>query len=143
MERAAHHHLTLKILIGSAWADGVLEPEEIDFLDAILKRYGEVYDRELKHLLAKPVPLQQTERWMVEYLYNATETERQQLLGAIGNLLFSDRDIAEEEHILLDDFHAMMAEIPPHIEPPQLVKSVGSFVKSVVRKVTHLGESDA
>ena len=89
-------------------------------------------------MLEKPVPLQQTERWMTEYLYNSTETERQQLLGAIGNLLFSDYQVTDEEHILLDDFHAMMSDIPAHVEPPELVQSIGRFVKSAVEKVAHL-----
>ncbi|WP_017327769.1 TerB family tellurite resistance protein [Synechococcus sp. PCC 7336] len=136
MDSSAQHHLTLKILIGSAWADGVLKPEEEEYLAVLLQRYGEEYDRELKHLLAKPVSLQLTERWMTEYLYDSTAEERQQLLGAIGTMMFADRNISEEEHLLLDDFHAMMADIPAHAEAPELVKSIGRFVKSAIGKVT-------
>ena len=135
MDPTTQQHLTLKISIGSAWADGVLEPEEREILSALFNRYGETYDRELKHLLEKPVPLQQTERWIAEYLQDSTETERQRLLGAVGRMLFADREITEEEHILLDDFHTMMGEIPAHAELPQLAKTVGKFVKNAVRTI--------
>ena len=136
MESSTQHHLALKILIGSAWADGVLEPEEQKILTAALQRYGETYDRELKHLLEQPVSLQQTERWISQYLADATETERQALLGAIGRVLFADREVTDEEHMLLDDFHSMMGSIPAHIEVPELAKSVGNFVKKAVRTIT-------
>lgn len=139
MDISTQHHLTLKILIGSAWADGVLEPEETEALAKVLKRYGETYDRELKKLLEKPVPLQKTERWMAEYLHQSTEAERQQLLGAIGRMLFADREVTEEEHMLLDDFHTMMGNIPASIEVPALAKTVGKFVKKAVRTFTGKG----
>ena len=136
MENSTQKHLALKILIGSAWADGVLEPEEQEVLDTVLQRYGETYDRELKHLLEQPVALQQTERWISQYLADATETERQALLGAIGRVLFADREVTDEEHMLLDDFHSMMGAIPAHVEVPELAKSVGNFVKKAVRTIT-------
>ena len=135
MDPTTQHHLTLKISIGSAWADGVLEPEEKEVLSSLLTRYGETYDRELKRLLENPVPLQQTERWIAEYLQDSTEAERQQLLGAVGRMLFADRKVTEEEHMLLDDFHAMMGQIPAHAEIPQVAKAVGKFVKNAVRAI--------
>ncbi|MEM9566992.1 MAG: TerB family tellurite resistance protein [Cyanobacteria bacterium P01_E01_bin.34] len=130
------NHLALKILIGSAWADGVLEAEEQEVLTAALKRYGETYDRELKHLLESPVPLQQTERWISQYLADATETDRQALLGAIGRVLFADREVTDEEHMLLDDFHSMMGTIPAHLEMPEVAKTVGKFIKKTLRTIT-------
>ena len=136
MDSSTQNHLALKILIGSAWADGVLEPEEQEVLAAALQRHGEAYDRELKHLLEQAVPLQQTERWISQYLANATETERQALLGAIGRVLFADREVTDEEHMLLDDFHSMMGEIPAHLEVPELAKTVGKYFKKAVRTIT-------
>lgn len=136
MDTSTQNHLALKILIGSAWADGVLDPEEQEILSAALQRHGETYDRELKHLLEHPVDLQQTERWISQYLADATDTERQALLGAIGRVLFADRDISDEEHMLLDDFHSMMGTIPAHAEIPELAKTVGKFVKKAVRSIT-------
>jgi hypothetical protein len=139
MNSTVQHHLMLKILIGSAWVDGVLESHELDYLHTLLDRYGEEHNAELRKLLAKPTPIQQTEQWMAEYLYNATGTERQQLLGAMGNLLYSDRDVTASEHVLIDDFYTMTARIPAHAEPPEVVQeavhSVGQLVKNVVRKV--------
>lgn len=136
MDQANQHQLLLKIVAGSAWVDGHLEPEEIEYLERLLERYDLASDRELKPLLQQPISVQQTESWMVEYLRDATENERMQLLGAIGNLLIADDQVSPEEHELLDDYHSLMSSIPPRIESaPKLVSAVGQFFKQVVRSV--------
>lgn len=136
MDQANQHQLLLKIVAGSAWVDGHLEVEEVKYLEHLLERYDLANDSELRPLLEGPIPLQQTEAWMVDYLRDATEDERMQLLGAIGNLLIADDQVSPEEHELLDDYHTLMSSIPARIDAaPKLVSAVGQFFKKVVKAV--------
>lgn len=130
------HKLMLKIIIGSAWVDGHLEPTEAQYLQTLLDRYQLTHAPDLLALLEEPVPLSQTELWMVEYLADTTETERQRLLAAIGKLVIADNTVLPQEHALLDDYYALMAEIPARPEkPPTLVETVGKFVRKAARTV--------
>ncbi|MEM9155657.1 MAG: TerB family tellurite resistance protein [Cyanobacteria bacterium P01_F01_bin.33] len=138
MDDTARHHLALKIVLGAAWADGHLEPRELDYLQTLRDRYGETHDGELDRLLERPVPVEQTEKWMQQYLRDTTDTERQQLLGQIGNLLFADRKVVDVEHVLLDDYHAMMAAIPANVEPPEAVSKIGKVVRKAIKAVQNL-----
>lgn len=137
MNPTTQHQLMLKIVAGSAWADGHLEPQEVAYLGSLLRRYNLEHDPELRELLQKAIPVEQTELWMAEYLMQATETERMQLLGAIGNLLIADNNVSPEEHNLLDEYHALMAGIPAQPESaPSLVKSIGQFFRRMAKAVS-------
>ena len=136
MKEQDQHQLMLKIIIGSAWADGHLEPTEEQYLQTLLKRYQLTDVPELKTLLDKPVALAQTERWMVQYLADANETQRQSLLAAIGKMVIADDTVTQQEHRFLDDYYLLMAKVPPIPEQtPKLVKTVGQFVRQVVKKL--------
>ena len=119
MDVERQHKLTLKILIGSAWADRQLEPEEIQYLGTLLRRYQLDRDPELLVLLEQPVPLEQTERWMIAYLQNTTNEERLKLLADMGRILIADNVVTGREHDLLDEYHELMARIPAH---PDMVR---------------------
>ncbi|HEY9828107.1 MAG TPA: hypothetical protein V6D19_21935 [Stenomitos sp.] len=144
---ATHQQLMLKILIGSAWIDQHLEPEEIDYLKRLLSRFHLDHETELQDLLKIPVPAEQTERWLVAYLKDSPDSERLKLLAAIGNLLISDHVVSSIEHDLLDEFHELMAIIPAPSEPvppiheiaPTLASKVGQFLRRVMSAATHLG----
>ena len=141
MEPQNQHKLMLKIIIGSAWVDGHLEPAEVQYLQTLLDRYQLTHASDVLALLEEPVPLSQTELWMVEYLADTTETEieRQRLLGAIGKLVISDDTVLPQEYSLLDDYYALMAEIPARPEEtPTLVETVGKFVRKAARTVRNL-----
>lgn len=139
MDSQYQQQLMLKIIIGAAWVDGHLEQAEIEYLQTLLKRYELTHDPELMALLEKSVPLQQTEIWIVEYLADTTETERQRLLAAIGKLLIIDDTVLPVEHDLLDDYYALMAEIPAQPEEtPTLVATVGKFVRQTINSLRNL-----
>ena len=139
MDMQSQHKLMLKIVIGSAWVDDRLEPTEVQYLQTLLKRYQLTHAPELLALLEEPVPLEQTELWMVEYLADTTETERQRLLATIGKLVIADDTVLPQEHTLLDDYYMLMAKIPAHPEKtPTLVETVGGFVRKVARTVRNL-----
>lgn len=129
-----HQRLTLQILIGSAWVDHTLSEPEITHLKKVLARYHLTQDTELQALLKAPVPPQQTERWIVEFLKHTSQEERLKLLAAMGNLLIADEVVSEIEHDLLDEYHDLMARIPnepDHIAT--LVKNIGSYVNKALK----------
>jgi len=133
------HRLMLKIIIGSAWVDGDLESTEVQYLQTLLDRFKLTHAPELLALLEEPVSLRQTESWMVEYLADTTEMERQRLLAAIGKLVIADNTVLPQEHTLLDDYYTLMAEIPAEPEEaPTLVETLGKFVRKVARTVRNL-----
>lgn len=139
MDSQYQHQLMLKIIIGAAWVDGHLEGTEVQYLQTLLERYQLTHAPDIMALLEKPVPLRQTERWMVEYLADNTEIERQKLLAAIGKLVIVDDNVMPQEHNLLDDYYTLMAEIPARSEEtPTLVASVGKFVRQAIRSLRNL-----
>ncbi len=139
MDLQSQHRLMLKIIIGSAWVDSHLEPAEVQYLQTLLERWQMTHIPELLALLEAPVSLRQTERWMVDYLADTTETERQRLLAAIGKMVIADDTVLPPEHTLLDDYYTLMAEIPARREEtPTLVETLGKFVRKVARTVRNL-----
>jgi hypothetical protein len=143
MDFAQHQHLMLKILIGSAWVDRHLEPEEVAYLNKVLSRFHLEKNAELQGLLSAPVELTQTEQWLVSYLRDSPDSERLKLLAAIGNLLIADNDVSDIEHDLLDEFHTLMGRIPSPSEPsshlaqhaPKILQQVGQFFRRVMSAV--------
>lgn len=129
-----HQRLTLQILIGSAWVDHHLSDPEVTYLQQVLERYHLSQDADLQALLQAPVPPQQTERWIVQFLQKTDQEERLKLLAAIGNLLIVDEVVSDIEHDLLDEYHDLMARIPS--EPDHiatLVKNIGRYVNKALK----------
>ena len=134
-----HQQQILKIAIGSAWADRHLEPQEVEYLQSLFQRYHLSHNSQMQALLKTRVPLAQTERWIVDYLSDTTETERLKLLATIGNVLVADDSFSETDHDLLDEYYTLMAEIPPHPEGTStLVQTIGQFARKVIRSVHKL-----
>jgi uncharacterized tellurite resistance protein B-like protein len=127
--------LMLKIVVGSAWSDGQLDPLEVSYLHALIRRYGLEQDAELQVLLQEPIPKDQTEHWMLEYLSQADTEHRMHLLTALGNLLLADDRVSEEEHALLEEYHTLMAIIPPRKEvTPTFVSTLSSFLHKAIAR---------
>lgn len=94
----------VKILIGSAWIDGRIQPEERQYLRQIAHEKGVAEDPEIKPLLHELVSVQpeQLQDWIKEYLGDRPNTEEyQNLIEAISGLIYSDGNVAIEEAKLL------------------------------------------
>lgn len=127
-----HQRHLLQIVIGAAWADRHLEPAEVGYLQQLAARYGLAEDAELQELLTTPVPVPQTEHWLVAYLQETSPSERQRALVAIANLFMADDEVAEIEHALLDEFHRLSERIPAKPEPHPKPHSNDSHPSTVV-----------
>jgi len=94
----------IKILIGAAWIDGVIQPEEREYLHRIATAYQVENDPELKPFLSelKPIQAEECYRWLTEYLgENHREEDYQELLEALSGLIYSDGDVQVQEAKLL------------------------------------------
>jgi len=94
----------IKILIGAAWIDGVIQTEEREYLRRIATAYQVENEPELKPFLSelKPVQAQECYRWLTEYLgENHQEEDYQELLEALSGLIYSDGDVEVQEARLL------------------------------------------
>ncbi|WP_206816211.1 TerB family tellurite resistance protein [Chroococcus sp. FPU101] len=94
----------LKILVGVAWIDGVVQPEEQEYLHKKAQQYGLADDSELKSLLSglKPVRPQECYQWLEEYLgTHPKQDDYEKLLETMGAMIYSDGDVQTSEAELL------------------------------------------
>ncbi len=95
----------LKILIGAAWIDGVIQPEERKYLQRIAKDYQLSDDPEIKPLLSelKVVKPEECYQWLQDYLgENPTQEDYQELLEKTSGLIYSDGDVDIREVKLIE-----------------------------------------
>jgi uncharacterized membrane protein YebE (DUF533 family) len=100
----SHVKNLVKILIGAAWIDGKIQPEERQYLREIAQAKGLATDPEIKPWLYELVPVQPKEcyAWVQEYLGDRPSLEDcENLIEAISGLIYSDGDVAVEEARLL------------------------------------------
>ncbi|WP_341527926.1 TerB family tellurite resistance protein [Nostoc sp. UHCC 0302] len=96
----------VKILIGAAWLDGRIQPEERQYLREIAQAKGLASDPEIKPWLYELVPVQPKEchDWLREYLGDRPSLkECENLIEAISGLIYSDGEVAIEEARLLTE----------------------------------------
>ncbi len=99
----------LKLLIGIAWIDGVLEPGEQAFLQRMINEKGLADDPEIKSLLLvdKPVQPEECYSWLQAYLGNKSEDKDfQELYEALESLMYSDGALDSQEKELLAELAA-------------------------------------
>lgn len=94
----------VKILIGAAWIDGVIQPEEREYLRQIAQQKGVANDPDIKPWLYELLPVKPDEcyNWVREYLGDRPSNEEcQNLIQDISGLIYSDGEVATEEARLL------------------------------------------
>jgi uncharacterized tellurite resistance protein B-like protein len=95
----------LKILVGVAWIDGIIQPEERVYLHKKAQEYGLADDPDLKSLLSelRPVQPQECYQWLEAYLGSHPKLDDyQSLLEAMGAMIYSDGDVQTSEAQLLN-----------------------------------------
>ena len=108
----------LKILIGAAWIDGVVQPEERQYLQRIATAYQLADDPEIKPLLSelKPVKPQECYQWLQEYLgENPTQEDYQELLEKTSGLIYSDGDVDIREVKLIEKLQLLDPANEPNL----------------------------
>ena len=118
----------VKILVGAAWIDGTIQPEEREYLRQIAQQKGVANDPEIKPWLYELVPVQPTEcyEWVREYLGDRpTNEECQNLIQAISGLIYSDGDVATEEARLLSKLQDLSSDNDQgHVQVNSILKQI-------------------
>ena len=94
----------VKILIGVAWLDGKIQPEERRYIHQLAEEKGVTADPEIQLLLNESRAVQPTEcyEWVSQYLGESpTSTDCHNLLEAVSGLVYSDDEVEVEEANLL------------------------------------------
>lgn len=105
----------LKILVGAAWIDGIIQVEEREYLKKMVAKSALNDDPEIQSLLSeiKPVTANECYQWLEEYLGdNHSQKDYDDLLEAISALVYSDGDIDIQEAKLLSHLQELDPEQP-------------------------------
>lgn len=124
----------VKILIGAAWLDGKIQPEERTYLNRIAQEKGVAQDPEIYPLLQglRQVETEECYQWVQEYLGNSPSTaDYQNLLEAISGLIYSDSDIDTEEAKLLTQLQLLD---PANHEPQPAYNAVMKEIQKLYRR---------
>ena len=124
----------VKILIGSAWLDGKIQPEERSYLNRIAQEKGVAQDPEIYPLLQdlRQVETAECYQWVQEYLGNSpTTADYQNLLEAISGLIYSDSDVDTEEAKLLTQMQLLD---PANHEPQPAHNAVIKEIQKLYRR---------
>ena len=124
----------VKILIGSAWLDGKIQPEERTYLNRIAQEKGVAQDPEIYPLLQglRQVETAECYQWVQEYLGNSPSTaDYQNLLEAISGLIYSDSDVDTEEAKLLTQLQLLD---PANHEPQPAHNAVMKEIQKLYRR---------
>ncbi len=95
----------LKILIGAAWIDGVIQPEERKYLRRVAQDFDLADDPEIQPLLSELKPIQPVEcyQWLEDYLgENHSFEDYLELLEKISGLIYSDGSVDIRETKLIE-----------------------------------------
>jgi uncharacterized tellurite resistance protein B-like protein len=120
----------VKILIGTAWIDGQMQPEERQYLHRIVQEKGVENDPEIYSLMYEggSVKPEVCYDWVKAYLGEHPSSEDcRQLIEAISGLIYSDGMVANEEAKLLTD-----------IQMVDLVSDAGPSDHSVIQVIRNL-----
>ena len=112
----------LKILIGAAWIDGIIQPEERRYLHQVAEEQNLSQDPEIKPLLQGFVTVKpdQCYDWVRQYLGNRPSAEDcQNLIEATSALIYSDGEVAVEEAKFLSRIQLLTPEQGAGPEPLQ------------------------
>ncbi|MBD2329785.1 TerB family tellurite resistance protein [Alkalinema sp. FACHB-956] len=100
----------MKILIGAAWLDGVIQIEEREYLMRVAREQGLEQDKEIYPLLheLRSVSAQECYDWIWQYLgKDPTAEDCHRLIEAISALIYSDGTVANEEAKLLTQLQSI------------------------------------
>lgn len=121
----------LKIMIGAAWIDGIIQPEEREYLHRIATEFQLADDPEIKPFLSELKPVEPVEcyQWLEDYLgENHSSDDYLELLEKISGVIYSDGYVDIRE--------AKLIERLQHLDPTKNVQH--SIFDRLLRKIQQL-----
>lgn len=136
MESQQKKKQLMKILVGAAWIDGIIQPEEREYLRRQANANGIADDAEIQSLLSELVPVkpQQCYEWLTDYLgENPAEADYQELLEAISASIYSDSDVQATEAQLLTKLQLLdPAAESPHSAFEKLLLGIQKLYRQAI-----------
>ena len=124
MDDRSQARLLLKILIGVAWLDGKVQPEERQYLVKVAQAHQLVGtdvtpDSDLEALLAGTISITPAdcESLIQTYLGDRSIYDDDRLIEAISGLIYSDGDVAIAEAKLLTNIQSQPSADLPNPQP--------------------------
>jgi uncharacterized tellurite resistance protein B-like protein len=119
MDTQSQSRLLLKILIGVAWLDGEIQPEEREYLSKVAHAHQLDHDTDVEPLLTGTMTVTATEceQWIQAYLGDRSIHDDDRLIEAISGLIYSDGDVAIAEAKLLVNIQSGSASVQPNQQP--------------------------
>ncbi len=118
----------VKVLIGSAWLDGRIQPEEQRYLYQVATGKGVATDPEIQPLLHEFKMVSPTEcyEWVRDYLGDhPTIKDCHNLIEAISGLIYSDSEVTVEEAELLTKLQLLdQADGSPQLSYNALLREI-------------------
>ena len=122
----------LKILIGAAWIDGIIQPEERVYLRRVAQDFKLADEPEIKSLLSELKPIQPVEcyQWLEEYFGDhPSEEDYHQLLEVISGLVYVDGYVDIREAKLIETIQSC---------DPNNPECRNSILDKILRKIQKL-----
>ncbi|PSB42246.1 TerB family tellurite resistance protein [Chamaesiphon polymorphus] len=119
MQAESQGRLLMKILIGVAWLDGTIQPEERQYLSKVVHDRQLDLEPEIESLLTGSSKVTPTdcEQWIGEYLGDRSIYDDDALIEAISGLIYSDGDVAMAEAHLLANIQSTPSSAPATAQP--------------------------
>ena len=128
----------LKILIGTAWIDGVIQPEERIYLRRIAQKFQLTENLEIKIFLSelKTVPATECYLWLEEYFEQYPGVaEYQELLEKVGGLIYCNGNVDIRETQLLQNIQRFdPRNRTSKIIPEWVFRRIRRFYQKVVQE---------
>jgi uncharacterized tellurite resistance protein B-like protein len=136
MDKTTKTKQLMKILVGAAWVDGVIQSQEREYLHKMAENNDLISDPEIKSLLSEIKQVTATEcyQWLEDYLgENHTQEDYEQLLDAISALVYSDGDVDIQEAKLLNRLQDLDPDKEPHKSIfDKLLKSIQKLYRQAI-----------
>jgi uncharacterized tellurite resistance protein B-like protein len=130
--------LLVKILIGVAWLDGEIQPEERAYLSKVAHTHH-LEDPAIAALLSTPISQKECEDWIETYLSDSLVLDKSnhsqdRLLEAISGMIYSDGDVATAEAQILMSLQT--AETPIDRDTPAVITKLRQLYQNWVKKIS-------
>jgi uncharacterized tellurite resistance protein B-like protein len=128
--------LLIKILIGVAWLDGKIQPQESEYLAKIVQTHQLDGDTEIESCLAGTIEISaaECEQLIQAYLGDRSIHDDDRLIEAISGLIYSDGDVAMAEAKLLVNIQSSPTPAPS--TPPPLIDNIRQLYHNWLQKIT-------
>jgi len=130
----------VKILIGVAWLDGKVLPDERSYLQRIAKEKGVDDEQEIQPILyeLRSVKPEECYQWVQDYLGEHLTSERcHQLIESISHLMYADGTIDNEEAKLLTRLQILESEPTPSLQI-KVIATIRKLYQHGVSKIEKL-----